>query len=48
VRTGLAIVGAVEQLSAGLALEDGALHVRVGVQSGEAVVHPSPPPGEAM
>ena len=47
VRSGLAIVGAVEQLSASRA---GGRRARGAgrAQSGEAVVHPSPPPGEAM
>jgi class 3 adenylate cyclase len=48
VRSGLAIVGALEQLTSRLRLDAGALHVRVGVNTGEAVVHPSPAPGEAM
>ena len=48
VRTGLAVVGAVEQLAARLGLEDGALQVRVGVHTGEAVVHPDPGEGEAL
>ena len=48
VRCGLAIAGAVEQLAARVGLEDGALQVRVGVNTGEAVVHPEPAAGEAM
>ncbi len=48
VRTALAIVGALEQLAAHLGLDDESLHVRVGVNTGEVVVHPSPAPGEAM
>jgi class 3 adenylate cyclase/tetratricopeptide (TPR) repeat protein len=48
VRCGLAVVGAIEQLATRVGLEDGALHVRVGVNTGEAVVHPAPPAGEAM
>jgi len=48
VRCALAVVGAIEQLAARVGLEDGALHVRVGVNTGEAVVHPAPAAGEAM
>ena len=48
VRCGLALIGAIEQLSTRIGLEDGALHVRVGVNTGEAVVHPAPTAGEAM
>lgn len=48
VRCGLAIAGAIEQLAARVGLEDGALQVRVGVNTGEAVVHPAPAAGEAM
>ena len=48
VRCGLAVVGAIEQLAARVGLEAGALHVRVGVNTGEAVVHPAPAAGEAM
>ncbi len=48
VRCGLAVVGAIEQLAARVGLEEGALHVRVGVNTGEAVVHPAPSAGEAM
>jgi len=44
----LAITGAIEQLAARVGLEDGALQVRVGVNTGEAVVHPVPAAGEAM
>ena len=45
---GLAIVGAIEQLASRVGLEDGGVRVRVGIQTGEAVVHPSPAAGEAM
>jgi len=48
VRTGLAIAGAVELLAATLGLDGHELQVRVGVNTGEAVVHPSPAAGEAM
>ncbi|HXG75791.1 MAG TPA: adenylate/guanylate cyclase domain-containing protein [Gaiellaceae bacterium] len=48
VRTGLAIAGAVERLAASLGLDEHPLHVRVGVNTGEAVVHPAPAPGEAL
>jgi class 3 adenylate cyclase/tetratricopeptide (TPR) repeat protein len=48
VRTGLAIVAAVEQVAASLGLDGHSLHVRVGVNTGEAVVHPAPAPGDAM
>jgi len=48
VRCGLAVVGAIEQLAARLELDGGTLHVRVGVNTGEAVVHPAPAPGDAM
>jgi class 3 adenylate cyclase/tetratricopeptide (TPR) repeat protein len=37
VRAGLALVGAVEQLSAGVGLEPNALHLRVGVNTGEVI-----------
>ncbi len=47
-RCGLAIAAAIEQLAARVGLEDGALQVRVGVNTGEAVVHPAPAAGEAM
>ncbi len=47
-RCGLAVVGAIEQLATRVGLEDGTLHVRVGVNTGEAVVHPAPSAGEAM
>lgn len=48
VRCGLALAGAIEQLAARVGLEDGGLQVRVGVNTGEAVVHPAPAAGEAM
>src|SRR5215218_3532420 len=48
VRAALALPGAVEQLGARLELEPGALRVRVGVNSGEAVVSPDAGPDEAM
>ncbi len=48
VRCGLAIAGAIEQLAARVGLGDAALQVRVGVNTGEAVVHPAPAAGEAM
>ncbi len=48
VRCGLAVVGAIEQLTARLELDGAPLHVRVGVNTGEAVVHPAPAPGHAM
>lgn len=48
VRCGLAIAAAVEQLAARIGLEGSALDVRIGVNTGEAVVHPDPAPGEAL
>ena len=48
VRAALALTGAVEQLGARLELEPGALRVRVGVNSGEAVVSPDAGPDAAM
>jgi len=48
VRCALSVVGAIEQLAARLELDGTTLHVRVGVNTGEAVVHPAPAPGDAM
>ena len=48
VSCGFAVVGAIEQLATRVGLEDGTLHVRVGINTGEAVVHPAPSAGEAM
>jgi class 3 adenylate cyclase/tetratricopeptide (TPR) repeat protein len=48
VRSGLAIVGAVEVLNDRLGLDGRVLDVRVGVNTGDAVVHPEPAPGEPM
>ena len=48
VRCGLAIAGALEQVCALLGLDEGALQVRVGVNTGEAIVHPNPIPGEPI
>jgi class 3 adenylate cyclase len=42
VRAGLAIVGAVEHVSRSLGLREGALQVRVGVNTGEVVATPLP------
>lgn len=48
VRCGFAIAGGIQQACAGLGLDEDALQVRVGVNTGEAIVHPSPSPGEPI
>ncbi|MGH2590853.1 MAG: adenylate/guanylate cyclase domain-containing protein, partial [Actinomycetota bacterium] len=48
VRCGFAIAGALQQVCARLGLDEDALRVRVGVNTGEAIVHPSPAPGEPI
>src|SRR5438876_2729547 len=40
VRAGLALTSAIEQVGAGFGLAEGALRLRVGVNTGEAAVHP--------
>jgi class 3 adenylate cyclase len=48
VRCGLAIAGALQQVCARLGMDEDVLRVRVGVNTGEAVVHPDPTPGEPI
>jgi class 3 adenylate cyclase/tetratricopeptide (TPR) repeat protein len=48
VRAGLALAGAVEHIGAGFGLPDGALRLRVGVNSGEVAVHPEATVEEGM